>query len=380
MRRFASGMLGTLRKIVKAPFCSQRMKSLARPAASQPPPPLQCQYPIASPSRKRPRPCADFFAEAVVGKRPRTDTSADELVHRESGAQARRNLLKHFELEANPFVRELDACAPKNDPVRTKNSQEDWKAKLEAIYQQHNPVKLDTVSKMLEKYQGREAHLYRKVCDFYKVDPSTGDPKVQGSDERPTGSTAAPKAGKPPACTSLIPHFSRASLGGALVLQLPSEDQANMSGWNAPTAGEAPGPMILTRPAHKANFAFRLGADGRPAAGPLASTGLQTINAMPNPEQVPAPVVPQQIQVRPQLSLPACPQEVQPRLSLPAYPAAEEAASDMDANLTERELRQQRPLIRGAFPPTPPHNYQTPRPKVGRLPAGRRKWPPEPET
>ena len=47
-----------------------------------------------------------------------------------------------------------------------------WRAQLEAIYRRRNPPKLESIPGLLEKYQGNEAVLYRKVCEKYDLNPS----------------------------------------------------------------------------------------------------------------------------------------------------------------------------------------------------------------
>lgn len=44
-----------------------------------------------------------------------------------------------------------------------------YRALICKVYSEHNPSKLDDVDKLLSKYRGREEHLYKKVCDKYKV-------------------------------------------------------------------------------------------------------------------------------------------------------------------------------------------------------------------
>jgi len=59
---------------------------------------------------------------------------------------------------------------PVASPLRT--SEQFWRAQLEAIYRWKNPYKLHAVPAMLERYQGKEALLYRKVCMTYDLDPA----------------------------------------------------------------------------------------------------------------------------------------------------------------------------------------------------------------
>lgn len=88
-------------------------------------------------------------------------------------------------------------------PVRS--SDQFWHMQLEAIYRWRNPKKLQNVPKMLEKYRGREALLYRKVCMMYDLDPaklhagvavSTGSesaaPQEEAGGQEPPRSSAGP--------------------------------------------------------------------------------------------------------------------------------------------------------------------------------------------
>eukprot|EP00929_Paragymnodinium_shiwhaense_P027441 TRINITY_DN16106_c0_g1_i1.p1 TRINITY_DN16106_c0_g1~~TRINITY_DN16106_c0_g1_i1.p1 ORF type:complete len:204 (+),score=65.90 TRINITY_DN16106_c0_g1_i1:118-729(+) len=77
------------------------------------------------------------------------------------------------------------ATAPGQDAEETEvvkvNSSEDfWRVQLEAIYRRRNPHKLDGVPALLEKYKGKEAALYAKVCKTYFLDPKKlyADPKA----------------------------------------------------------------------------------------------------------------------------------------------------------------------------------------------------------
>jgi hypothetical protein len=73
------------------------------------------------------------------------------------------------------------ASQPVASPVRS--SEQFWHTQLEAIYRLRNPYKLLTVPAMLEKYRGREALLYRKVCMMYDLDPAKFHARVAASTE-----------------------------------------------------------------------------------------------------------------------------------------------------------------------------------------------------
>jgi len=76
----------------------------------------------------------------------------------------------------NPFAG-LTAAAPaatatETAPRQVTDPAEFWRCQLEAIYQKRNPHKLSGVPALLEKYKGKEAVLYAKVCKTYDLDPS----------------------------------------------------------------------------------------------------------------------------------------------------------------------------------------------------------------
>lgn len=64
-------------------------------------------------------------------------------------------------------------CDESPDDVIVVQTREDfWRVQVEAVYRRRNPYKLDKVPELLEKYEGREAVLYTKVCLKYDLDPS----------------------------------------------------------------------------------------------------------------------------------------------------------------------------------------------------------------
>mmetsp|Transcript_98274 Transcript_98274/g.174156 ORF Transcript_98274/g.174156 Transcript_98274/m.174156 type:complete len:201 (+) Transcript_98274:87-689(+) len=65
---------------------------------------------------------------------------------------------------------ETSAEAPEVKVV--KSSQDFWQVQVEAIYRRRNPLKLGGVEALLQKYKGKEAILYAKVCKTYDLDPT----------------------------------------------------------------------------------------------------------------------------------------------------------------------------------------------------------------
>eukprot|EP00933_Yihiella_yeosuensis_P030019 TRINITY_DN23696_c2_g2_i1.p1 TRINITY_DN23696_c2_g2~~TRINITY_DN23696_c2_g2_i1.p1 ORF type:complete len:212 (-),score=56.00 TRINITY_DN23696_c2_g2_i1:252-887(-) len=62
--------------------------------------------------------------------------------------------------------------APEEKKVqKVTNSSDFWKCQVDAIYQRRNPHKLSGVPALLEKYKGKEAVLYAKICKTYDLDP-----------------------------------------------------------------------------------------------------------------------------------------------------------------------------------------------------------------
>jgi len=55
--------------------------------------------------------------------------------------------------------------------LQVETSEQFWQVQVESIYRRRNPMKLNRVPEFLEKYRGREALLYRKVCMAYGLNP-----------------------------------------------------------------------------------------------------------------------------------------------------------------------------------------------------------------
>eukprot|EP00933_Yihiella_yeosuensis_P032071 TRINITY_DN25665_c0_g1_i1.p1 TRINITY_DN25665_c0_g1~~TRINITY_DN25665_c0_g1_i1.p1 ORF type:complete len:813 (+),score=197.91 TRINITY_DN25665_c0_g1_i1:68-2506(+) len=131
----------------------------------------------------------------------------------------------------------------KPQAVKVTSSEEFWQVQLEAIYRRRNPYKLENVPGLLKKYIGKEAILYKKVCLTYDLDPNKfyaeegvwedeekkyeEEGAVEGADlqdedcqpqevERNIWARRSSWADGQNFGGTLIPHFSRASLGGAL--------------------------------------------------------------------------------------------------------------------------------------------------------------------
>lgn len=75
---------------------------------------------------------------------------------------------------SSPSIAAIAHVAGANQPVASpvRSSEQFWHMQLEAIYRRRNPQKLRTLPAMLNKYEGREALLYRKVCMMYDLDPA----------------------------------------------------------------------------------------------------------------------------------------------------------------------------------------------------------------
>lgn len=115
-----------------------------------------------------------------------------------------------------------DQPAKELAPVKVDDSNF-WLVQMEAIYKRRNPHKLQSVPSLLEKYKGKEAALYAKVCKTYDLDPSKfyADPKAweqyendvqnepEGLDEIPAAfqaSSTAASSQAPVAAPVLFPN------------------------------------------------------------------------------------------------------------------------------------------------------------------------------
>jgi len=56
--------------------------------------------------------------------------------------------------------------------IQVRTREDFWRAQLDAIYSRRNPLKRKNIPALMEKYKGREAMLYRKVCQQYCLCPT----------------------------------------------------------------------------------------------------------------------------------------------------------------------------------------------------------------
>ncbi|CAE8642062.1 unnamed protein product, partial [Polarella glacialis] len=120
-----------------------------------------------------------------------------------------------------------DETAERPFSVVVRSSEDFWKFQLEAIYRCRNPYKLQLVPTILQKYKGQEALLYKKVCLTYDLDPTKfyadaaawkeEEAKYLDEDQAEAASLWGPAFWGSSASGTLLPNFSRASLGGGLV-------------------------------------------------------------------------------------------------------------------------------------------------------------------
>jgi len=163
--------------------------------------------------------------------------------------------------------------APVASPVRSK--EQFWHAQLEAIYRRRNPYKLQSVAAMLDRYRGKEALLYRKVCMMYDLDPakfhagvaaSTGNEGVAWQREagkhelhigpRPLMSprrhepAAMVVAASPPTTTIQGSHRS-SPMGSPRKASPRSELQLSRLEVHRPVSGPSPAPSAIFQPTSK---------------------------------------------------------------------------------------------------------------------------------
>ncbi|CAK0810712.1 unnamed protein product, partial [Prorocentrum cordatum] len=76
--------------------------------------------------------------------------------------------------------------AAQTAPVKVETREDFWKVQVEAVYRKRNPYKLGEVKGLMEKYKGKEAALYAKVCKRYDLDPKKlyADPKAWESEDK----------------------------------------------------------------------------------------------------------------------------------------------------------------------------------------------------
>mmetsp|Transcript_97550 Transcript_97550/g.173737 ORF Transcript_97550/g.173737 Transcript_97550/m.173737 type:complete len:589 (-) Transcript_97550:59-1825(-) len=174
-------------------------------------------------------------------------------------------------------------------PLQHISSSEDfWRVQLECIYRHRNPYKLDKVPALLAKYRGNEAVLYKKVCLTYDLDPNKfySSPAAwaeededdghqvhagDGAEELRTGNIWAAAFANGPfsvalgaSSESLLPNFSRPSLGEALMQAF-----RRISGGTKQEAEVAEhSASLATKPETRRPFAFS--AEQQPEQRPVA--------------------------------------------------------------------------------------------------------------
>eukprot|EP00927_Polykrikos_kofoidii_P028335 TRINITY_DN2476_c0_g1_i7.p1 TRINITY_DN2476_c0_g1~~TRINITY_DN2476_c0_g1_i7.p1 ORF type:complete len:641 (-),score=126.12 TRINITY_DN2476_c0_g1_i7:80-2002(-) len=77
-----------------------------------------------------------------------------------------------------------------------------YRALIEKIYEAKNPLKLQDLDQLMEKYQDKEHELYKMICDKYEVDgqelAKEAPPSEQPAVVRPVAESDAPQEEEPP--------------------------------------------------------------------------------------------------------------------------------------------------------------------------------------
>lgn len=100
--------------------------------------------------------------------------------------------------------------------------------RVRAIYQTHNPAKLDEIPTLLTKYAGKEMELIGKLCKKYGIDPNTVDSLLPKTPQQP----AAVLTPTPPTTTSSL--FNKPT--GSTTSQSPFALNNNSSTTNTSSA------------------------------------------------------------------------------------------------------------------------------------------------
>lgn len=102
--------------------------------------------------------------------------------------------------QANPFAASAPAMGgmlcggmPGAQAQGAGNAVAEYRSRILAIYQQHNPSKIAEVDNLLVKNQGKEYELYMRICNKYKVPPQ---PQLGGG-AAPQGMFGAAQAANP---------------------------------------------------------------------------------------------------------------------------------------------------------------------------------------
>eukprot|EP00927_Polykrikos_kofoidii_P074464 TRINITY_DN70464_c0_g1_i1.p1 TRINITY_DN70464_c0_g1~~TRINITY_DN70464_c0_g1_i1.p1 ORF type:complete len:209 (-),score=57.48 TRINITY_DN70464_c0_g1_i1:101-727(-) len=163
------------------------------------------------------------------------------------------------ENEASSSAAASDAKDAPEEVQTVTNSADFWRVQVESVYRRRNPMKLDSVPKLLEKYAGKEITLYTKVCKTYDLDPKRfyADPKAWDDYSKDTLEEAKPEAESTGGMNSgggvSVPNLFGSSSGGGVAVP-------NLFG-SASGLGPVSGPL----------FAQSLANIGKPQAGSSSS-------------------------------------------------------------------------------------------------------------
>jgi len=147
-------------------------------------------------------------------------------------------------------VSEPDGDNSRRSPV--EGSSMEYGARIQAIYEEHNPAKLADVPALLEKYEGSEAEMYQRICDKYGVTPDPPLlPERRGRGGQVPRQRYAKKAGAPVPPVSIATGHDREPL--------------SRSKRAAPSVAAPPAPPAPAAPAVSslfARFQSLVGAEG----------------------------------------------------------------------------------------------------------------------
>jgi len=125
---------------------------------------------VSNEDRDRRRPQEDAHPSADAGRcSPRSGYRSTQ-----SSAGAPEDQCSTGESHRKRRRRGTGASPPRNSN-EPENASQDYRALLQKLYEKHNPAKLGDVDWLLEKYAGREAEMYQRICDKYGVSTASQD-------------------------------------------------------------------------------------------------------------------------------------------------------------------------------------------------------------
>eukprot|EP00928_Gymnodinium_smaydae_P074605 TRINITY_DN57636_c0_g1_i1.p1 TRINITY_DN57636_c0_g1~~TRINITY_DN57636_c0_g1_i1.p1 ORF type:complete len:347 (+),score=52.16 TRINITY_DN57636_c0_g1_i1:35-1042(+) len=118
--------------------------------------------------------CHDYHmnlaaAEEIVMDVARGDEDASAIMGMHLNYSEAQAVVQRLRADFALLAKDESDCAELARDGVECNQADKYKARLLELYREHNPEKLSSLDSLLQKYEGKEAELYRKVCEKYEV-------------------------------------------------------------------------------------------------------------------------------------------------------------------------------------------------------------------